>query len=39
MTEQRAKQLRAVITEAMSKEEDSIALDNTTLLPEWEPGI
>ena len=39
MTEQRAKQLRAVIAEAMSKEEDSVVLDNRTLLPEWEPGV
>lgn len=39
MTEERAKQLRAIITEAMSKEEDSVVLDNKTLLPQWEAGI
>lgn len=38
MTEERARQLRAVIAGAMSKEDDEVVLANVNLLPEWEPG-
>lgn len=39
MTEERARQLRAVIIGAVSKEEDEVAAANPALLPEWEAGI
>lgn len=39
MTEERARQLRAVIAGAMSKEDDEVVLANVNLLPEWEPGV
>ena len=39
MTEERARQLRAVIAGAMSKEDDEVVLANVNLLPEWEPDV
>ena len=39
MTEERARQLRAVIAEAVSKETDEVGLANPGLLPAWEPGV
>lgn len=39
MTEERARQLRAIIAEAMSKEDDEVVLANVNLLPEWAPGV
>lgn len=39
MTAERAKQLRAVIIGAMSKEDDDVALANASLLPEWGSGV
>lgn len=35
----RAMELRAIIEEAMSKEDDSVVLEIPQLLPEWKPGI
>lgn len=35
----RAMELRRVIEEAMSKEEDTVVLENPDLLPEWKEGI
>ena len=39
MNKGRAKQLRAVIEQAMSKEEDTVVLENPNLLPVWQPGV
>ncbi len=39
MTEKRARRLRAIIAEAMSKEEDAVVLENPRLLPVWESGV
>ena len=39
MTEQRARQLRAVISGAMQNENDDVVLANKLLLPEWETGV
>lgn len=35
----RAMELRKVIEEAMSKEEDTVVLENPDLLPEWKEGL
>lgn len=35
----RAMELRAIIEEAMSKEDDSVVLETPQLLPEWKAGI
>lgn len=35
----RAMELRAIIEEAMSKEDDSVVLEIPQLLPEWKAGI
>lgn len=35
----RAIELRAIIEEAMSKEDDSVVLETPQLLPEWKAGI
>ena len=35
----RAMELRKIIEEAMSKEEDSVVLETPQLLPEWKAGI
>lgn len=35
----RAMELRAIIEEAMSKEDDSVVLETPQLLPEWKTGI
>ena len=35
----RAMELRAIIEEAMSKEEDEVVLETPQLLPEWKAGI
>lgn len=35
----RAMELRAIIEEAMSKEEDEVVLETPQLLPEWKVGI
>lgn len=35
----RAIELRAIIEEAMSKEDDSVVLETPQLLPEWKSGI
>lgn len=39
MTEQRARQLRTVISSAMQNEDDAVVLANSMLLPEWEDGV
>lgn len=39
MTEQRAQQLRTVISSAMQNEDDAVVLANSMLLPEWENGV
>lgn len=39
MTEQRARQLRTVISSAMQNEDDATVLANSMLLPEWEDGV
>lgn len=39
MTEQRARQLRIAISNAMQNEDDAVVLANSMLLPEWEDGI
>lgn len=35
----RAMELRAIIEEAMSKEDDSVVLETPQLLPEWKAGV
>lgn len=39
MTFERMMQIRAVIEEAMSKEEDAVVLENPNLLPVWKAGV
>lgn len=39
MTIERARRLRAVIAEAMSKEDDAVVLETPNLLPEWAEGV
>ena len=39
MTRERAMQLRAVIMNAVSKEDDVVAFENPSLLPEWKPDV
>ena len=39
MTFERVMQLRKVIEEAMSKEEDTVVLENPNLLPAWKAGV
>lgn len=39
MNKGRAKHLRAVIEQAMSKEEDTVVLENPNLLPVWQPDV
>ncbi len=39
MTRERARQIRAVIEAAMSKEDDEVVLENVRLLPEWQSGV
>ena len=39
MTRERAKQLRDIIAAAFSKEDDAVALETPSLLPEWEAGV
>ena len=39
MTNIEAKRIRRVIEQAMSKEEDTVVLENANLLPKWEPKV
>ena len=39
MTFERIMQIRAVIEEAMSKEDDAVVLENPNLLPAWKAGV
>ena len=39
MNKGRAKHLRSVIEQAMSKEEDTVVLENPNLLPVWQPDV
>ena len=39
MTKGQARKLRSVIINAVSKEDDAVAIENPNLLPEWEPDV
>ena len=39
MTFERMMQIRSVIEEAMSKEDDAVVLENPNLLPTWKAGV